>query len=466
MDAFPSALGLALLIRSREVSPVEVLEDTLARVDQRNPALNAVIWRDDDAARAQARRMADLAARAPAEDLPPFFGVPIPIKDLTSAAGQPNTLGSWGASDAVSDEDELVVAAFRRAGFLVTGRTNTPELGPITAAENARYGITRNPWDTDRTPGGSSGGAGAAVASGMFAVAHGNDGGGSIRIPASCCGLVGLKVSRGRVPSVEESWEGASVEGVLTHTVADTAAVLDVIGTYDPWCWYSAPPPRLPYREEVAADPPRLRVGLVDAAPLGLPIAATCLDAVYAAGKLLESLGHAVEPATIDIAFEELAPFLALIDGSYTQPVADWSKTSPHIQAGRARGEAQRSTDYVAAVKALQRWSRGFVARWGREFDVLISPTMTIEPPPAGQVLAEVLADPDNASPTVFAMAALTSAFNISGLPAISLPLHQAPSGLPVGVQLAGGPFDEGGLLRLAAQVERAAPWADRHPLI
>ncbi|HVM66785.1 MAG TPA: amidase, partial [Acidimicrobiales bacterium] len=443
MDAFPTALGLALLIRSKEASPLEVLEETLDRVERLNPALNAVVWRDDDAARAEARRMGDVVARAREGALPPFYGVPIPIKDLTFAAGQPNTLGSWGGSDAVSTEDELVVAAFRRAGFLVTGRTNTPELGPITAAENARYGITRNPWDTERTPGGSSGGAAAAVASGMFAVAHGNDGGGSIRIPASCCGLVGLKVSRGRVPSVEESWEGASVEGVLTHTVADTAAVLDVIGTYDPRCWYSAPPPRLPYTEEASADPPRLRVGLVEAAPLGIPVSATCVDAVHAAAKLLESLGHAVVPATIDVAYEELAPFLALIDASYTQPVSDWSKTSPHIRAGRARGEARSSVEYVAAIKALQRWSRGFVSRWGTEFDVLISPTMTIEPPPAGQVLGEVRANPDHASPTVFAMAALTSAFNISGLPAISLPLHQAPSGLPVGVQFAGGPFDE-----------------------
>jgi len=466
MDAFPTALGLALLIRSKEASPVEVLEETLERVDRLNPSLNAVVWRDDDAARAQAKHMADVVATTPAEELPPFFGVPIPVKDLTDAAGQPNTLGSWGATDEPRTEDELVVAAFRRAGFLVTGRTNTPELGAVTAAENPRYGISRNPWDTSRTPGGSSGGAGAAVASGMFAIAHGNDGGGSVRIPASCCGLVGLKVSRGRVPVIEESWEGASVEGVLTHTVADTAAVLDVIGTYDPLCWYSAPPPRLPYREEAAADPPRLRIGLVDAAPLGMPVAQACLDAVHAAGKLLESLGHVVVPAALDIQLEELAPFIALIEGNYTQPVADWSKTSAHIQAGRERGLARTSVEYVAAIKALQRWSRAFVARWGREYDALVSPTMTIEPPPAGQVLAEIEADPVNASPTVFAMAVLPSACNISGLPAISLPLHVAPSGLPVGVQFVGAPFDEAGLLRLAGQVERAAPWRDRHPTV
>ena len=466
MDAFPTTLGLAQLIRSKEASPVEVLEECLARVDRLNPTLNAVVWRDDDAARDQAKRMADVVTTTPVEKLPPFYGVPIPIKDLTYAAGQPNTLGSWGTTDEPATEDELVVTAFRRAGFLVTARTNTPELGPITVAENSRYGITRNPWDTSRTPGGSSGGAAAAVASGMFSVAHGNDGGGSIRIPASCCGLVGLKVARGRVPALEESWEGASVEGVLTHTVADTAAVLDVIAAPDPLGWYSAPAPRLPFTEEAGADPPRLRVGLVETAPLGMPIDAACLDAVHGAARLLESLGHTIVPAALDIQLDELAPFLAMIDGSFTQAVADWSRTDRHIQAGRARGMARSSVEYVAAIKALQRWTRGFAAQWGRDFDVLVSPTMTIEPPPAGQVLGQVHADPDNTPGTVLSMAVMTSAFNISGLPAISLPLHHSPSGLPIGVQLATGPFDEAGLLRIAGQLERAAPWKDRHPTL
>jgi amidase len=466
MDAFPTALGLALLIRSKEASPVEVLEETLERIDRVNPSLNAVVWRDDDAARDQAKRMADVVATTPAEKLPPFFGVPIPIKDLTAAIGQPNTRGSWAGSDDIGTEDELVVAAFRRAGFLVTARTNTPELGVSTAAENSRYGISRNPRATAHTPGGSSGGAGAVVASGIFALAHGNDGAGSIRIPASCCGLVGLKVSRGRVPVIEESWEGASVEGVLVHTVGDAAATLDVMSSPDTHCWYNAPAPRLPFVEEAAADPPRLRIGLVEAAPLGMPVAGACLDAVRAAGKLLESLGHEVVPATLDVELEGFGAFLALINGNYVQPVADWSKTDPFVQAGRERGVALSSVDYVREIKVLQRWSRTFVARWGRDYDVLVSPTMTIEPPPAGQVLAELHGDPGNASPTVLAMVAFTSAMNISGLPAISLPLHHSPSGLPVGVQFVGGPFDEAGLLRLAGQVERAAPWGDRHPTV
>ncbi len=195
-----TALTVAGEIRAKRISPTEVLEACLDAIDRRNPDLNAVIWRNDDEARAAARRAADEVAKMPAEELPPFHGVPIPIKDLTPVEGWPTTYGSAGASGEPAAESELVVEAFVRAGFVLTARTNTPEFGPITAAENLRYGITRNPWDVGHTPGGSSGGAASATAGGLFPVAHANDGGGSIRIPASCCGLVGLKVSRGRVP--------------------------------------------------------------------------------------------------------------------------------------------------------------------------------------------------------------------------------------------------------------------------
>jgi amidase len=466
MDAFWNALDLAAAIRSREVSPVEVMEDCLARVDRLDADLNAVVWRNDDEALAEAKRAADLVATQRREDLPPFIGVPIPIKDLTDAAGQPNTYGSAGASDAPRDEDELVVSALRRAGFILTGRTNTPELGPITAAENSRYGITRNPWNTDHTPGGSSGGAAASVASGMFPIAHGNDGGGSIRIPASCCGLVGLKVSRGRVPALVENWEGAAVEGVLTHSIADTAAALDVIAGPDPLCWYNAPAPERPFIDEVGADPGRLRIGLAEGAPMGFPVAPACVDAVQAAGRALEALGHTVTPVTFDFDPEVLAPVIALIDGSNTQELADWDRVEPHNQVGRRRGLERNSIDYVRAVGEVQRWSRQLVARWGSEFDVLLTPTMAIEPAPAGQILREAHADPENPSATVVATVLFTLPFNITGLPAISVPVHQAPSGLPVGVQLVERPFNDAGLLRLAAQLEAALPWSGRHPAI
>jgi amidase len=263
-----SALSVAAAIRTKQVSPLEVLDACLARVDEVNGKVNAVIWRNDDQARAAAKQAGEAVARG--DQLAPFHGVPIPIKDLTPVEGWPTTYGSHGAPAGTSRESELVVLALERAGFLLTGRTNTPEFGPITVAENLRYGITRNPWNLEHTPGGSSGGAGAAVASGMFPIAHANDGGGSIRIPSSCCGLVGLKPSRGRVPTLVTSWEGAAVEGVITRTVADAAAVLDVVSGPDPLCWYNAPVPQRPFAAEVGVAPGRLRIGLVERAPLGL----------------------------------------------------------------------------------------------------------------------------------------------------------------------------------------------------
>ncbi|HZN16151.1 MAG TPA: amidase [Acidimicrobiales bacterium] len=463
MDAFPTALGLAELIRTKQVSPVEVLDETITRIDALNPALNAVIWRNDDEARADAKRAADLVVTEPADALPPFLGVPIPIKDLTAAAGQPLTHGSNGGSDELQTEDELTVAAFRRAGMILTGRTNSPEFGTVTATENERYGITRNPWNTDHTPGGSSGGAASATAAGMFAIGHGGDGGGSLRIPGSCCGLVGFKVSRGRVPTLIEAWEGAAVEGVVSHTVADTAAILDLIARPDPLCWYNAPPPDRPFVEEVGADPGRLRIGMVEGASLGLPVADACIDALHSAGRALEGLGHHVEPTTFDFELAAMAAFITAVNGSFTQNV-DWSKVSAYNQAGHQQGLATDAVTYLKAIEVLQEWSRRAVSRWGTEFDVLLTPTMTIEPPPAGQILREITEAPDAPPTTVMAMVAFTAPFNLTGLPAVSLPLHQAPSGLPVGVQLVERPFNDAGLLRLASQLEEAMPWRDRHP--
>src|SRR4051812_4870345 len=234
------AIELAAALRARELTAVELLEDCLDALDARNPELKAVVWRDDEAARAAAR---DADARIAAGEEAPFLGVPIPIKDLTAVAGWPLTYGSNGALEGVSEESELVVEALQRAGFVLCGRTNTPEFGPLTVAENSRYGNTLNPWDTGRASGGSSGGASAAVAGGMFPLAHANDGGGSIRIPAAYCGLVGLKPARARVPRANTSWQGAVVEGAVTRTVADTAAVLDAIAGPDGHSWNNAPAP-------------------------------------------------------------------------------------------------------------------------------------------------------------------------------------------------------------------------------
>ena len=464
----PTALSLAAAIRAREVSPVEALDATLARVDALNDKVNAVVWRNDDEARAAARRAADEVMRCNPSELPPFHGVPIPIKDLNAVAGWPVTYGSWSAPEGPSTESDLVVEALQAGGFLLTARTNTPEFGPITAAENLRYGITRNPWNLDHTPGGSSGGAGAAVAAGMFSVAHGNDGGGSIRIPASCCGLVGLKVSRGRVPARFTSWEGGSVEGVVTLDVADTAAILDVISGPDPTQWYNAPAPPRPFISEVGADPGRLRVALLTEAPLGLPIDPVCSEAAQAVATALEGLGHHVEATSISVPDAFVVAFLNIVNSGLADYDVDWDKVEPHVKANRAAAQGVDSLTYVRAVHDLQRFTRDLVRRWGEDFDLLLTPTMTIPPPRAGEVLAashEAAATGGPALP-VLLMAAITSAFNMTGQPAISLPTHMSDDGLPIGVQLVGGPWDEAGLLRVSAQLEAALPWAGRRPPI
>jgi amidase len=460
-----SALDLAAAIRRREVGALEALEACLDEVDRLDPQVNAVVWRNDDEARAEARRADDRLARD-GDAGPPFLGVPIPIKDLTPVAGWPVTYGSRGASPEPSAESELVVEALRRAGFVLCGRTNTPEFGPITVAENLRYGPTRNPWNPDHTPGGSSGGAGAAVAAGMFPVAHASDGGGSIRIPASCCGLVGLKASRGRVPSLTTSWEGAALEGAVCRTVADAAAVLDAISAPDPLGWWPPAPATGPFAAEVGADAGRLRVGLVESAPLGLPLDPACARAARDAAQALEGLGHGVEPVEFDTLPEDLLEdFRAMVGaGLADYDDVDWSQVEPHIAAYRRAGEETDSLAYRTAVRTVQRRSRDIVAAWGRDFDVLLTPTLSIEPPPVGAVLEAVHAAGEEPAIPVIQMVAFTALANITGLPAVSLPLHVAESGLPVGAQLVAGPWDEATLIRLASALERAQPWGDRRP--
>ena len=469
---FGTARDLAKAIRERRISPLEALEASLSRIDEVDGKVNAITWRNDEQARAEATRATDTVARNGGDGLPPFHGVPIPIKDLTEVAGWPVTYGSKATSGKPSAESELIVTAFQRAGFILTGRTNTPEFGPITAAENDRYGLTRNPWDLDRTPGGSSGGAGAAVAAGMFTVAHGNDGGGSIRIPASCCGLVGLKVSRGRIPTLVHSWEGGAVEGVLTRDVADTAAILDLTCGPDAGQWYNAPAPQRPFIEEVGADPGRLRIGLLDHPPLRMTLAPECAEAAREAASALERIGHSVDHVAYDVPDEFIDAFLNVVNTGLADhnadPDTDWSKAEPHIQANRAAALAVDSLTYVNSVHRLQRYTRDLTSRWGRDFDLLVTPTMTILPPRAGEILEAVHSGSSSGAPAmqVFQMAVLTSGFNMSGQPAISVPTHTTAEGLPVGVQLVAGPWDEALLLRVAAQLEAALPWSTRRPAL
>ena len=464
-DPFSPALELASALRSRELSAVELLDACLAAVDARNPELNAVTWRNDEQARADAaeadRRLAD-------GDEAPFLGVPIPIKDLTPVAGWPVTFGSHGAPEAPSEQSELVVDALVQAGFVLCGRTNTPAFGVITAAENLRHGISRNPWDTSRTPGGSSGGAGAAVAGGMFPIAHANDGGGSIRIPASYCGLVGLKPSRGRVPRLAQSWLGAVVEGVVAHTVADSAAVLDAIARPDPLAWYNAPAPARPFSLETGSEPSALRIGLMAQAPLGIPTDPACVAAAREAAAALEGLGHSIEEVQVPTVSAEMIPsFIVLTQGGLADyEGVDWSVTEPHIAHQRQLAGETGAYDYVLAARTLELLSRQEVTRWGRDFDVLVTPTSAILPPTAGATLEAQHATPDAPVGDVVASVSFTAFGNVTGLPAISLPLHWTDDGVPVGVQLTAGPWDEATLIGLSAQLEQAVPWAERRPAL
>ncbi len=457
------ALELAAALRAREVSAVELLDACLAAVDQLDPELNAITWRDDEQARAAA---AAADRRLAGGEQAPFLGVPLPIKDLTPVAGWPVTYGSHGAPEGPSERSELVVDALQRAGFVLCARTNTPAFGVITAAENLRHGITRNPWDTSRTPGGSSGGAAAAVAGGMFPIAHANDGGGSIRIPASYCGLVGLKPSRGRVPRLAQSWLGAVVEGAVCHTVADAAALLDAIAYFDPLAWYNAPAPARPFADEAGAAPAQLRIGLMAQAPLGIPTDDACVAGARAAAAALERLGHAVEEVDVPTVSEAMIPsFIVLTQGGLADyEGVDWSAVEPHIAHQRKQSSETGAYDYVLAARTLELLSRQEVARWGRDFDVLLTPTSAILPPIAGATLEAQHATPDAPVLDVVASVSFTAFGNVTGLPAVSLPLHETDDGLPVGVQLTAGPWDEPTLIRLSAQLEQALPRAERRP--
>jgi amidase len=460
-----SALELVKALRSGEFSAVELLDSCLAAVDQLNPELNAVTWRNDEQARTAA---ADADRRLAAGEQTPFLGVPIPIKDLTPVAGWPVTYGSHGAPEGPSEQSELVVDALERAGFILCARTNTPEFGVITAAENLRHGISRNPWDIERTPGGSSGGAAAAVAAGMFPIAHANDGGGSIRIPASYCGLVGLKPSRGRVPRLAQGWLGGIVEGVVSHTVADSAAALDAIARVDPLAWYNAPAPARPFCEETQAPPGQLRIGLMAEAPLGIGTDEACVAGARAAATALEQLGHSIEEVELPTVSEEMIPsFIVLTQaGLADYGEIDWEAVEPHIAHQRRQASETGAYDYVKAARNLELISRQELVRWGRDFDVLLTPTSAILPPRAGSILEQQHATPEAPVLDVIASVSFTAFGNVTGLPAVSLPLHRTEDDLPVGVQLVGGPWDEATLIRLSAQLEQAMSWAGRRPAL
>ncbi|MFQ5477275.1 MAG: amidase [Candidatus Binatia bacterium] len=469
MNPYSSALDLARAIRAREISPLELVKFYLDRVDRINPELNAIIWRRDEQLLAEAEAATEAVMKN--GDLPPFFGVPIPVKDLTDVEGWPTTLGSRAAANRLGIGDAEVVAQLRKAGFLLMCRTNTPEFGTVSVTENQAYGATRNPWNRLRTPGGSSGGAAAAVAAGMAPVAHANDGGGSIRIPAACCGLVGLKPSRGRTcsgpPWINDAMHGFAVEGCVSHTVADTAAVLDAIAVFDPLAWYNAPEPERPFLEEVGADPGRLRVAFTTRSPTGGKVDRECVNAVELTARMLEEAGHEVFESELDWPDGDTmtAAFIVIWNtGVVYWDVNDWSKVEPLNRAMLEAARRTSSADYVQALAATQMFSRRIVASWSRDFDILLTPTTATEPPEVGVLWEGSAEDPLRPLMTAAELVPFTPWFNVTGQPAVSLPIHHSASGLPVGVQLVGAPWGEAQLLRVAAQLEERTNWRQRSP--
>jgi len=467
------ATAQADLVRSGEASPLELVDAAIDRIGRINPTINAVIGDRFDRARAEA-----------AGDLPdgPFRGVPFLVKDLTlTMADEPYHGGTRVLKDIgyVAPADSYLAAKFRAAGLVTLGRTNTPEWGSTITTEPLSYGPTRNPWNTGHSTGGSSGGSAAAVAAGLVPVAHANDGGGSIRIPASECGLVGLKPSRGRVsqgPEIGESWMGATIEGIVSRSVRDTAAVLDAIQGPMPGDPYTAPFPGRPYRDELGVEPGRLRIGFLDVPPLpGATYDADCAAAVASATALLASLGHTVEPSSPAALGEGefAAKFTAVVAAWTALDVAHWTSVvgrelgeddlEPDNLQLAAWGRSISAPDYLALTQWLEAWSRRTIEWWepidgSAGFDLLVTPTLATPPPPIGY-----LAGPEGGS-RIKELLQYTSQFNITGQPAISLPLHWNAAGLPIGVQLVAAPWREDLLVRVAAQLETARPWADRLP--
>ena len=472
--AFLDATAQADLVRTGQMSPRELVEAAVRRIEAVNPELNAVIWPLFEKARglAASPRLAD----------GPFRGVPLLLKDLVChSAGDPFAEGMRFLRDVgwVEEDDTYLAARYRAAGFVFVGKANTSELGLVPTAEPEAFGPTRNPWDTGRSTGGSSGGSAAAVAAGVVPVAHANDGGGSIRIPASECGLVGLKPSRARIslgPDFGDMLSGLIAEHVVSRSVRDSAAILDAVCGPIPGDPYSAPPPARPYREEVGAPPGRLRVGLLTDAPGGfVETHPDCVVAAEEAGRLLESLGHDVEeshpPPFLDR--EASRRFGALWFTGAAWQLDHWARRTGKpigpedvelsTWMAAERGRSPSAPEHLANVEWLQDWSRRLAAWWQSGFDLLLTPTIAEPPPPLGQFTGTQ----DNPMRGLIRggqVAPFTGAFNASGQPAISLPLHWNDEGLPIGVQLAAAYGREDVLIQVASQLEEARPWASRRP--
>jgi amidase len=463
------ALAQADLVRRKEVTPLELVDAAIACIERLNPRLNAVVTDTFERARAQAR------GPLPAG---PLTGVPFLLKDLiASDAGVPTQSGSAFLRGWVPDHDSELVARYKRAGLIILGKTNTPELGLLPTTEPRLHGPTRNPWDESRTVGGSSGGSAVAVASGMVPMAHGSDGGGSLRIPASCCGLVGFKPTRARMPTgpdLGEVMHGLLVEHALTLSVRDCAALLDATEGPDTGAPYMAPPKARPFLREVGAAPGRLRIAFTTRTSLGMSVDPECQLAVESTARLLAELGHTVEEGSLAVDEEELLlqsfipvwasgavlgiEALARQSGRTPQP----ELFEPLTWALYEMGRSLALPEYLLAVATMQRLARSLATHF-LQVDAWVTPTLTSPPVPLGSFEAPQ-EQPLLALMSAAAFVAFTPLANMTGQPAVSLPLHWSAEGLPVGVQLIGRYGEEATLFRLAAQLEAARPWAGRRP--
>lgn len=468
---FKPAIELAAMVREGEVSARELVQTSLERIEALNPTLNAFV--DVDAERALAA-----AERIGPGDERPFAGVPVAIKNNRPVRGLRLTFGCRLMEHNMCEYDHNITRRLRNAGFVIVGTTTLPEYGILPTTEARIFGPTRNPWDLDRTPGGSSGGAAAAVAAGLVPVAHGNDGGGSIRIPAACCGLVGLKPARGRISAAPELGDSSlGIDGMLTRTVADTAAILDVLAGYETGDATWAPPPAEPFAHAAATLPGRLRIAATVQPPIADAVVdPMCARAVAEAGELLRSLGHEVEEVEPPWQADGLSELFGAVFSNHIALSIAYSATVAG-RAPHAIGEADMepmswaiysmighmsAVDGMAAAVRLQAFARHLVS-FLAPYDALLTPALAERPLPLGTL--------DTAAPepmSTFTRSGLftpfTPVFNATGQPGIALPLYEGEDGLPLGVQLVGRPAGEGALLGLATQIEEALPWAGRRP--
>ena len=463
-------LGLATLVEKREVSPAEVVEAAIERIERHNPAINAVVHKAYDEARA--------AAAGPLPD-GPFKGVPLLVKDLLiTVAGWPRTSGSRFCKGVVDSEDSGLMRRYRSSGAVALGKTNCPEFGITGTTEPALFGPCRNPWNLGHSAGGSSGGSAAAVAAGIVPMAHGGDGRGSIRIPASCCGLVGLKVTRDRNPHLPDGYDfaqGYVVEHVMTRTVRDCAAMLDVTGVPEPASPYAPPAKDRPYMQEIQRSPGRLRIAWSSETANGRAIAPEVQAALENVAALLERLGHEVVPRGLGVDQRALygvqnafsgANFAAgmkrLIDQIGREPEGD--ELEPLTWASLKGGRRATGEQTMWEAQELRMLARGVMALF-EDFDVYLTPVMGTPPPPIGYLDPVAVAPREigRRNGEVFPFAA---PFNMTGQPSLSLPLAMSASGLPIGMMFTGRYADEATLFRLAGQLEKEMPWKDRRPAV